>query len=246
MKTVFDHYVNGWRNIKDNQLMRCPKMKRKEGELLLSIPNGYSFLDIGAHYGDTVITMAMLAKNNNRSDIRFFAFEPNNVKCIHIKTIAHINKLNITVFNTCVGDISGKASIDDYTRLKRNNLAGDASYQRNPKGKLKITTLNEIKDKIEPIGFIHIDTEGWESAVIRGASSILANPINKMFLVVECWDNRTALQQMLKKRSPGVMSPTPQKDINEEVSKYDSNNIGTIFEEEYNLFYKVNFSDKST
>ena len=246
MKTIFDHYLNGWKNIKDNQLMRCPKLKRKEGELLLTIPYGYSFLDIGAHYGDTIITMAMLAKKNNRNDIRFFAFEPNDVKCIRIRTIAHLNNLNITIFNTCVGDINGKASIDDYTRIKKGNLLGDASYQKNPKGRLKITTLNELKDTIEPIGFIHIDTEGWETAVLQGASNILSNPINKMILVVECWDNRTALYQMYKKRSPGIISPTPEKDILEEVNKYDTIKIGTILEEEYNIFFKVNFSDKGT
>ena len=59
----------------DNQLLRCQKHKRKEAEYLLQLPYGSSFLDVGANWGDTVLTMAIHAKNKCRSDIRFYAFE---------------------------------------------------------------------------------------------------------------------------------------------------------------------------
>lgn len=245
MDTIFNHYINGWKNKKDNQLKRCPNLKCKEGELLLTIPYGHSFLDVGAHYGDTIITMAMLAKNNNRNDIRFIAFEPNEFKCNYIKTISHLNKLNITIFRACIGDFSGRANIDDYTRINKNDLLGNASFKKNRNGRLKIITLDEIREKIEPIGFMHIDTEGWETLVLKGASNILANPINKMILVVECWNNFTAMCQIKRKRSPGITSQNPEKDIMEELNKYDTIKIGNIFEEENNIFFKINYSDKN-
>ena len=240
MKTIFNYPLVGWTNFKDNQLLRCPKIKYNEGKLLLNIPYGSSFLDIGAHYGDTVLTMAILAKKKNRQDIRFFAFEPNNIKCNHIRKIASLNGLNITVFCTCVGDINGNASIDDFTKIKNYYLTGAASYKKDANGKQKIITLDEIKDKIEPIGFMHIDTEGWESIVLKGASNILKNPINKMIVVTECWNDHIAKQQVDRKRSPGIISPTPEKDILQEINKYDTIRIGTIFEEERNIFFKIN------
>lgn len=241
MKTIFKHDISGWKNFKDNQLLRCPKTKRNEGDILLKMPYGYSFLDIGAHFGDTVVTMAMLAKRNKRSDIRFFAFEPNRVKCIHIMNIAKVNNLNITVFCTCIGDINGNAIMDEFTIKTNSNLLGSASFQKDPDGSHKISLLDEYSDKIEPIGFIHIDTEGWETAVLRGASNILANPINKMVVVTECWDNHTALQQINNKRAFGVASETPENEILEEINKYNTTKIGTMFEGEYNIFFRVNF-----
>jgi hypothetical protein len=77
MDTVFEHTLQGWAEFPDNQLLRCPLHKKYEANLILGCPLNTVFLDVGAHYGDTCLTMALYAKKNERDDIRFFAFEPN-------------------------------------------------------------------------------------------------------------------------------------------------------------------------
>ena len=58
------------KDFQDNQLLRCKKHKQREAEYLLQMPYGSSFLDIGANWGDTVLTMAIHAKNNNISNFK--------------------------------------------------------------------------------------------------------------------------------------------------------------------------------
>lgn len=66
MKTIFNHELVGWTNFNDNQLLRCTKHKKLEANIILTMPKNSSFLDVGAHYGDTVFTMALFAKHNYR------------------------------------------------------------------------------------------------------------------------------------------------------------------------------------
>ena len=114
MKTIFGDIVKDYNKIgieiigndfiKYHQLLRCEKHKIIEGKYLLSLPKNSSFLDIGSNYGDTVLTMALYASNNNRTDIRFFAFEPNKKKSQIIDRVSKQNNLNIKVYNNCVGN----------------------------------------------------------------------------------------------------------------------------------------------
>ena len=51
-------------------------------------------------------------------------------------------------------------------------------------------TLDSINDQIEPVGFMHIDVEGWESKVLQGANAIINN--NNTVIITECWDSSTS------------------------------------------------------
>ena len=176
-------------NINDSyQLYRCPKLKNYEAELLLQLPFNHSFLDIGAHFGDTSFTMALYAKNNNRSDIRFFAFEPCEEKCDYITKISNMNKLNIQVINTGVGDINCKIVPHHY----KDSLKGTITYLQDDNGCQNMITLDSIKNHIEPVGFMHIDVEGWESNVLEGSNDIINN--NNMIIITECWDSPTSIR----------------------------------------------------
>jgi hypothetical protein len=75
-----------------------------------------------------------IAKHNHREDIRFFAFEPNEKKYQHIKHIVKLNQLNITVFQTCVGYVRGKASNDNVVP----SFTGATSYKLNQDGEYDI------------------------------------------------------------------------------------------------------------
>lgn len=236
MNTVFGDNLIGWTNFPENQLLRCKDHKFYEGKLLLNMPIGTSFLDIGSHYGDTVLTMALYAKNNNRNDIRFFAFEPNIDKYNHIKSIASLNNLNITVYNCCVGNSNKKASNDNVIP----SYCGATSYTITDNGEIDILKLNDIKDIISPVGIMHIDTEGWELSVLQGASEILNDKNNDMYIIAECWDNNTSEAQIKSGRAKGIISSTPENDIINEMSKYSIIRLDNIIDEDRNLVFKVN------
>ncbi len=237
MNTVLNDLLIGWTDFPENQLLRCKKHKEYEAKLLLELPQNYAFLDIGAHYGDTVLTMAIHAKNNNRNDIRFYAFEPNPIKCDHIQKICLLNNLNVKVFNTCVGNTLGKASHDN---VIHHNLSGGASYKLDDNGVINIINLNSIKDILLPIGIMHIDTEGWEATILKGASDILNNPNNHMYIIAEYWDNDIAEQQYNMGRGLGVSTKTPLNDIINVMKQYKFIRLDDINDSEQNVVYKFN------
>lgn len=180
--TTLGDKLFGWKISKYDLLYRCPQQRHFQLKQLLEIPENTSFLDIGANFGDTVCTFALYAKNNNRKDIRFFAFEPNKSKCDYIKHISKLNDLNITVFDNCVGNNNINCS--------SNNLkGGNTQYVNNSNGNFKTIKLDDIKNIIEPVGYIHIDVEGWEAKVLIGANNILKNKDNKIVIFAEYWNN---------------------------------------------------------
>lgn len=69
---------------------------------------------------------------------------------------------------------------------------------------------------------MHIDTEGWDCHVLKGMHDILTDNVNKgMYIIVEYWNNDVSKQQIMRGRSHGVISPTPESDIMNEMNKYN-------------------------
>jgi hypothetical protein len=198
MKTVFNHTLIGWTNFHENQLVRCKTHKTFEANIVLNMPQNTSFVDVGAHYGDTILTMALYAKEIKRNDLRFFAFEPNTNKCNHIKNIANLN-------NSIVSARSGASS-----------------FKLSEDGDVDIIRLDDVKDDISPVGCMHIDTEGWECHVLKGMQSILNDINNKgMYIIAECWSDDVSQAQVKKGRAKGVISEKPETCIHRELSVYD-------------------------
>ena len=224
MKTVFKMQLDGWSDFPDNQLLRCKIQKEKESNLLLTLPKNFSYLDIGSHYGDTILTLALFAKKWDRRDIRFFAFEPNKKKCRHIKKIARLNRLNVTVYNYCVGNNSDMVSSDGLW----DESLGCCSYIKNDDGDIKTIRLDSIKNQVEPVGIMHIDTEGWESEVLTGASELIYNTI---YIIAECWLPEQSINR--------GFSDDPERDIIAIMKKYDCEQLDDIYDCERNLVFKV-------
>lgn len=235
--TVLGDKIEGFDIDDGHQLHRCPAHKKYEAELLLKLPLNYSFLDIGSHFGDTVITMALHAKNNKRPDIRFFAFEPNNTKCEYIIKMNKLNNLNISVINAGVGD----ENCDIVPYHYRTTMKGTMTYNKinqmsnesiNSHDTISMITLNSIKDIIEPLGFMHIDAEGWESKVLEGSSDVLDNDNNKIFIIAECWDNLTSKRL--------GFSANPELDILNIMKKYKYIRQTDLIDQEKNLVFFPN------
>lgn len=188
--TVLGDKLIGWKIFRDDLLYRCPEQKHFQLQHMFQMPKNTSFLDIGANYGDTVCTFALYAKNHNRKDIRFVAFEPNKDKCDYITKISKLNDLNITIFNNCVGNNNENCSVSN------NYLGGNCTYKTDLTGNFKTIKLDDIKNIIEPVGYMHIDVEGWEHLVLNGAYSILNNKDNKMIVFAEYWNNENEIKML--------------------------------------------------
>ena len=248
METVFGDVLEGFLEIGNtvcpvsfdgnHELLRCKKHKTIEGTYLLETPKNSSFLDIGANFGDTVLTMALHAKNNDRPDICFFAFEPNKIKCQVIEEVAERNGLKIKVYSCCVGNTAGCAISDGL----RDDFNGGCSYKYDCDGGngIQIMKLDSIESIITPIGIMHIDTEGWELEVLKGSHNLLNNKKNCFILVCECWPDETALEQKERGRAYDVMSATPKKDTLNLISKYDFERLEDIIDLDENLVFRIN------
>lgn len=236
MLTVLNDELIGWNNFDNGLLLAYKYHKEYEAKLLLQLPENFSFLDVGANWGDTILTIALHAKNNNRSDLRFFAFEPNLSKCNYIQDIAKLNKLNVIVFNFCIGNTFGKASNDGVI----NPEAGATSFKLDDNGNVNIITLNSIKNILMPIGIMHIDTEGWERVVLEGSSEIFNNSTNTIYIIAECWTDDVAAEQVARGRGVGIATATPENDIINEMAKYNTVRLDNLYDGNNNLVFKLN------
>lgn len=212
----------------DNQLLRCKWHKKKEANFLMNLPENTSFLDIGAHFGDTSLTLALFAKENKRSDINFFAFDPNPIKCEYIQKMSDLNELNIKVFNLALGEKNGYVSVKELGI----ELKGHCTYAVSEDGN-KLSSLNEFLDLITPVGIMHVDVEGWETKVLLGADKILENvDICPKYVILECWSSKDSIRR--------GFSNDPEFDIINEMNKYSHyNRIEDIIDCEKNLVYQL-------
>lgn len=262
---------------KDDQLWRCRKTKKFEASLLDNLPRGACFVDAGAHFGDTVVTLALYARDTlRRTDIRFVAFEPNPAKARFIEECAAANGLGprgdnaIEVVSCVLGDetsvrgararrerekdwcqFDGRTSYEgvvdevprdsvqavDREQCKTTN--GDDSCSSSSESSssscdnlLDVHKLDDYFEAIHPVGFLHIDVEGWEAKVLRGASKLLTSVSSRCYILAETFNPREA-----RRRGPGF-SQTHEEDILEVMSNFPSFSRGEdVIDGERNLFF---------
>lgn len=143
-----------------------PKLIKKENPVLF---------DIGANVGEYT-----LALKNRLPDSIIYSFEPHPENYVKLE---RINESNIKLFNIGLGEESGNHFLYDLANTDGTTLASLyeevfslAANEKTKKFEITITTLNEFAElnKIDFIDFIKIDTEGSEIAVLKGASTLLA------------------------------------------------------------------------
>lgn len=194
--------------------------------MLSSLPYGSCFVDAGAHFGDTVITLALYARDTlGRCDLRFVAIEPNHIKAKFIQDTAKANGFDsetLRVISCVLGNetlmggakarkndgwckFDGRTSYIKAVQITEeatdNNLVVDAvpsaveentcckkkkiddeescssssssSSRSSAQQLLDMHQLDDFYDIIHPIGFLHIDVEGWEAKVLTSATKLL-------------------------------------------------------------------------
>lgn len=213
----------------DDQLRRCRKQKRLEAKLLLTLPRGACYLDVGAHFGDSVVTMAAHAQSRGRDDLKFFALEPSAVKCQWIRRVVQANKLNhmVKVMQVAVGDKNDQLVAPPVFRnskvQKRCLLNGSLGYvvvqndatnnQSNEtnvtetndalSGMVKMVTLDSYASEMSPVGILHLDVEGWEPQALCGAFEILKASTRPSYIIAEAWDDRQCQKRGMEKDAAG-------------------------------------------
>jgi FkbM family methyltransferase len=128
----------------------------------------------GAGFGDFLPALSKSCSG------KVWSFEPNleNYFCAH-KTI-ELNKLkNISLFKYALGDEIKKSSL----RVEKNNKKlgprceiDETSSQplSSELQSIEIVTLDSIIPENSPVSIIHLDVEGYEFQVLRGAKSIIS------------------------------------------------------------------------
>jgi FkbM family methyltransferase len=261
---------------KDDQLWRCRKTKKFEASLLNNLPHGASFVDAGAHFGDTVLTMALYARDTlRRDDIRFVAFEPNPKKARFIEECAAANGFapdTLRVISCVLGD---ETSIEGATAMRDHGkdwceFDGRTSYSKVtppdedvssvPSGNrscsniddeyscgsnstsscnrlLDVHRLDDYYDQIHPLGFLHIDVEGWEARVIAGASSLLTASENSTAVISQCYVlAETFSKKEARSRGPGF-SETHEDDVLKVMREFSFTRGEDVVDIERNLFF---------
>ena len=63
-----------------------------------------------------------------------------------------------------------------------------------------MTCLDFVLDEINPLGFLHLDVEGWEAYSLHGAGKSLCGVNDTCFVVCEVWDERDRKRRRRKRR----------------------------------------------
>jgi len=140
-------------------------------------------IDVGSHHGETIILF-----NKNFKIDNFFAFEPSPINYeILQKNVKKLNDNRIKIFNHALGNINGELQLNqsvesqsstllninkksNYFQRKKKILSLSSNEYFNKSFQVKVETLKNfiLKNKITNIGFLKIDTEGFDFNVIMG------------------------------------------------------------------------------
>ena len=125
-------------------------------------------LDIGANIGNHSLFFSDLFK-------RVIAFEPNPVARRLLQLNVEMNDIaNIEVRSVGLSDRSGQATLAfEYDNLGAATACGPGGDPEIQRSQIELVVGDEAIDHSEPIGFIKIDVEGAEEAVLTGLKNII-------------------------------------------------------------------------
>jgi FkbM family methyltransferase len=117
------------------------------------------FVDVGANIG--IWTQKMAEKG-----LRVYAFEPSPRPFHLLKNMSKKHK-NITALPYALGDGAYEAKLSLHYGPERDSLIGQSADFTGEQISIKVRMLDSFK--IEKVGLIKIDTEGYEVPVLMGA-----------------------------------------------------------------------------
>ena len=146
---------------------------------------GQTVVDIGANIGNHTVYFGLVLKPST-----LYAFEPQPKVHAILKRNVELNLPGdkTHLFDCAVGASRGQA---DWSRSVAGNL-GMASFSERDGGSIQMQRLDEVlpADQLETVGFMKIDVEGNEAAVLAGATEVLAR--SRPFLWIEIMPRNSA------------------------------------------------------
>lgn len=141
------------------------------------VPVNKVALDVGANYGSYTYWLSRLAHN-------VIAFEPLPHLSAHLRRVV---ASNVHVMPYALSNISGEA---DCSVPVENGFAieGQASLREMPGGGsqvFRVQTMRLDELNVEDVGFIKIDVEGFEYAVLEGARALLERDHPTLLIEIE-------------------------------------------------------------
>ncbi len=115
------------------------------------------------------------------------------------------------------------------------------------KNSIPMITLDSIIDQISPVGMLHIDVEGWESNVLRGAKKLLttipkySNEKNRFpcYVIAEAWTEKESLRRGVLGNAEEKIVRVMENEVNDNGTGagYRFDRINDIVDIERNLVY---------
>ncbi len=178
----FDIILDMEKNVDRNFYLNCFEI---ENFILLKkkIKSGMIVFDIGANIG----LYTLLFSKKVESEGRVFSFEPSPEAYFRLKQNVVLNKINnVKLYNMGISDKTGNSEFficedDAYNSLGKKPMMPIVKTIDVP-----ITTIDEfcLKEKINKVDLIKIDTEGAEFLVLKGAEKLLTSD-NAPILICE-------------------------------------------------------------
>lgn len=132
--------------------------------------SNFSIIDIGSWIGDNTLIWAQ----NLNENAKVFAIEPSKKNINYAKKLAELNNIkNVEWFEeVCSENVGDKLIFDNQSTNKADNIKFKISNSNNfiLSSSIDYLISNKKNTKIE---LIHIDVEGFELKVIKGASKII-------------------------------------------------------------------------
>lgn len=134
------------------------------------LQKGDVVIDVGANIGTYSLQAASIVGETGS----VHSFEAHPVIAAYLKKNVALNcRQNITIYNTALGNRSGRLSFTDKKSDDQNAISWDNASLR-----VRVKRLDDVLDhasnRIESISLLKIDVEGYERFVLEGALKILS------------------------------------------------------------------------
>lgn len=144
--------------------------ERKEIGLIKKIVKpGMVVLDVGANIGFYTLLLSKLVGDRGK----VYAFEPEKYNFKNLKKLCNKRK-NIVLNNVAVGEMSGDIDLYISGKLNVDHRTYD-NHENRRHSKIRCVSMDSYFDRNKKIGFIKIDTQGFEYRILLGMKKLLLN-----------------------------------------------------------------------
>jgi len=135
-----------------------------------------TFLDVGANIGSYTVLSAGVC------GAKTISFEPAPLTYNYLLRNVELNKLNerVTTWNAAVGAEPGEISFTSGLDTVNHVLA---NYETEDSVRVEVYALDDLISREENVSLIKVDTEGFETEVLKGMPALLKSPALKAIII---------------------------------------------------------------